>query len=204
MDRLLPFKQENPYDILNGFALEDAYVNNATTGNGFGDAGVLATVASANLSLAPISFSADSYLGNVNYNGVGYNQRPSVTKKIKPAASGDIPLGFTTMQTALYDENGEYLSRYPQKALENNSVLKGQAVPLLTKGILTFSKYAIDGTLTVGQGIKPSTVSGKVTGCTPSDSQRFGVVIGTGSRGVGTTYADGFSGVYAQVKFDCR
>jgi hypothetical protein len=203
--RLLPFKQENPYDIVVGFALEDAYVNTSTSGAGFGDEGVLATIASANLDLDPVSFSSDSYLGKTNYNGVGWNQRPSVTRKIKPAVSGDIPLGFILKETALYDENGEYISRYPQKALECNVAVKGQDVPVLTKGILTLSVSAIDGTLTVGNGIKPSTVSGKVTGCTASDSQRFGVVIGTGSRDNSLgTYADGWSGQYAQVKFDCK
>lgn len=203
--RLLPYKIENPYDVIVGYALDDDYVNNNTSGTGFGDEGVLVTVSAANLDLDPISFSSDSYLGKTNYNGVGWNQRPSITRKIKPAVSGDIPLGFALKETALYDENGQYLSRYPQKALECNVAIKGQDVPVLSKGQLTLSVYAIDGTLTVGSGIKPSTVSGKVTGCLPSDTQRFGVVLGTGSRDNSLgTYTDGWSGQYAQVKFDCK
>jgi hypothetical protein len=203
--RLLPYKVENPYDVVVGFALEDAYINNTPADNGFGDEGVLVTVSSANLDAAPVSFSSDSYLGKTDYNGVGWNQRPSVTRKIKPAVSGDIPLGFALKETALYDENGQYLSRYSQKALECNVAIKGQDIPVLTKGQLTLSVYAIDGTLTVGQGIKPSTVSGKVTGCAASDTQRFGLVLGTGSRDNSLgTYADGWSGQYAQVKFDCK
>jgi len=203
--RLLPYQKENPYDIVVGYALDDSFVNNNPSVTGFGDEGVLVTVSAANLDLDPVSFSADSYLGKTSYNGVGWNQRPSLTRKIKPAVSGDIPLGFTKMETALYDENGEYLSRYKQKALECNIAIKGHDVPVLTKGELHLSPLAIDGTLTVGQGIKPSTTSGKVTGCTASDSQRFGMVLGTGSRDNSLgTYLDGWSGVNAIVKFDCK
>jgi hypothetical protein len=204
--RLLPYQKENPYDIIVGYALDDSFINNNPSVTGFGDEGVLVTVSAANLDLDPVSFSADSYLGKTSYNGVGWNQRPSLTRKIKPAVSGDIPLGFTKMETALYDENGEYFSRYKQKAIECNVAIKGQDVPILTKGELDLSVLAIDGTLTVGQGIKPSTTSGKVTGCTFSDNQRFGVVLGTGSRGTSNrgTYADGWSGFHAIVKFDCK
>lgn len=202
--RLLPYRVVNPYDVINGFALDDTYVNNSTSGTGFGDEGVLVTVSAANLTLDPVSFSSDSYLGKTNYNAVGWNQRPSTTRKVKPAASGDLPIGVTLLETALYDENGQYLSRYAQKADENSALLKGQAVPILAKGELTLAPGAIDGTLTPGLGIKPSTTSGKFTGCAAGDTQRFGIVLGTGFRGNRGTYADGFSGTYAHVKFDCK
>lgn len=202
--RLLPYRVINPYDVVNGFALDDTYVNNSTSGTGFGDEGVLVAISAANLSLDPVSFSTDSYLGKTNYNAVGWNQRPSTTRKVAPAASGTLPLGVTLLETALYDENGQYLSRYAQKADENSALLKGQAVPILTRGELFLGPAAIDGTLTPGLGIKPSTTSGKFTGCAATDSQRFGQVMGTGFRGNRGTFADGYSGVYAHIKFDCK
>ncbi len=202
--RLLPFRVTDPHDIIDGFALDDAYVNNSTSGTGFGDEGVLVTVSASNLTLDPVSFSTDSYMGKTNYNAVGWNQRPSLTRRVKPAASGDLPLGVTLLQTALYDENGQYLSRYAQKADENSVALKGHSIPILSRGQITLSPNAIDGTLTPGLGIKPSTTSGKFTGCAATDTQRFGQVLGTGSRGTRGTYADGYSGTYAVVKFDCK
>jgi hypothetical protein len=198
--RLLPYRSYSPYDILNSFALDDQYVNNSTSGTGFGDEGVFVTVSAANLSLEPITYSTDSYLGKTNFNALGFNQRPSVTRKIRPAASGDSTIGLTLRETALYDENGENLARYPLKAEEYSIVLKGQAVPVVSRGEFFFGPAMVDGTLTINQGFKLSTTSGKVTGCTATDSARLGLVLGTGSRGTRGTYADGYSGVYNYVK----
>jgi len=202
--RLLPYRVINPYDVINGFALADAYVNNSNSGTGFGDEGVLVKISAGDLTLDPVTYSSDSYLGKTDFNAVGWNQRPSVTRKVAPAASGDLPIGVTLFETALYDENGQHLGRYMQKVDENSLLLKGQAVPILTRGEITLAPAAIDGTLTVGQGIKPSTTSGKFTGCAATDAQRFGQVLGTGTRGTRGTYTDGYSGVYAHVKFDCK
>lgn len=199
MKRLFPDRNINPYNVINQFALADTYVNNSTSGTGFGDEGVFVTVSAGDLNLDPISFSSDSYLGKTDYNAVGWNQRSSVSLKCKPAVSGDICLGVTLYETALYDENGEYLSRNPQKATEQGVVLKGKAVPVATRGIIHLSKFAVDGTLVPGSGFKLSTVSGKVTGCLPSDSARIGSVLGSGTRGTRGTYVDAYSGVHYQV-----
>ena len=200
MKRLFPDRNINPYDEINQYALADAYVNNSTSGTGFGDEGVFVTVSAGDLNLDPISFSTDSYQGKTDYNAVGWNQRSSVSLKCRPAASGDACLGVTLFETALYDENGEYLSRYPQKALEQGVVLKGKAVPIATRGVIHLSKFAVDGTLTPGAGFKLSTTSGKVTGCTVADTTRIGLVLGSGTRGTRGTYTDAYSGVHYQVK----
>lgn len=200
MKRLFPDRTINPYDEINQYALADTYVNQSTSGTGFGDEGVFVTVQAGDLNLDPTTFGADSYLGKTDYNAVGFNQRSSVSLKCRPAASGDACLGVTLWETALYDENGEYLSRYPQKALEQGVVLKGKAVPVLTRGVIHLSKFAVDGTLTPGLGFKLSTVSGKVTGCTVADSARIGLVLASGTRGTRGTYVDAYSGVHYQVK----
>ncbi len=202
--RLLPYRSINPYDVYGEFALDDVYVNNSFTGTGFGDEGVVVTISASNLTLDPVSFATDSYLGKTNFNAVGWNQRPSLTRRVKPAASGDLPLGVTLLETALYDENGQYLSRYAQKVVENSVALKGHSIPIANRGQLMLAPAAIDGILTPGQGIKPSTTSGKFTGCTATDSQCFGQVLGTGFRGNRGTYADGYSGTYAHIKFGCK
>ena len=200
MKRLYPYRNYDQKDIINCYALDDIYINNATTGTGFGDEGVFVTVSAGNLDLDPIGFSSDSYLGKTDFPFVGYNQRPSLTAKVRPAASGDIrALGVTLKETALYDENGEYLSRHATKRHENDVCLKGTAVPIVTRGELMVSYRAVDGTLTVGNGFKLSATSGKITGCTNSDTAYLGPVLGSGSRGVGGTLPDSQSGVYYKI-----
>lgn len=196
--RTLPFRQYDENDVINMFALNSAYVNESTTTSSFGDAGVFVTVDSANFNLDPVSYATDSYLGKTDYPFVGANQYPSVTLKVKPAASGDALLGMTLRQTAKFDENGEKLLYYPQKAEELMCVLPGQAVPVATRGVFTVSSTAYNGSLTIGGGVKLSTVSGNLTGCTVADAARVGLVIGTGSRTSGTV-TDQFAGNYAVI-----
>ena len=68
---------------------------------------------------------------------VGRDQYPRVTTEIGAAHSGDAAIGVTLYQTAKEDENGQKLLYYPQKQLETQSVLPGQSVPVLKRGIIT-------------------------------------------------------------------
>lgn len=196
--RILPFRQYDDNDVINMFALESQYVNEATTESSLGDAGVFVTTSVGDFNADPVTYATDSYLGKTDYPFVGANQYPSVSLKIKPAVSGNPLLGITLRQTAKADENGEKLLYYPQKAEELQCVLPGQAVPVATRGVFTFASGAFNGTLAVGTGVKLSTVSGAVTGCLISDPTRVGLVIGTGSRKSGTT-PDQFDGSYAVI-----
>jgi hypothetical protein len=199
--RLLPFRQYDDHDVVNMYALVDAAVNENVTGVGTGDAGVFVKVSAGNFDLDPVSYGSDSYLGKTDYPFVGVNQYPKVNLKVTPAASGDLTncLGITLRQTAKFDENGEKLLYYRQKAEELMCVLPGQAVPVATRGIFTLSKDAIDGNLTVGSGFKLSANGGKITGCAHNDDGKLGLVLGTGSRSNLTSNADQFSGVFAVV-----
>jgi hypothetical protein len=125
---------------------------------------------------------------------------PSNPRRIAPAASGDTInfLGITLEQTAKYDENGEKLLSNSVKRAENTVVMPGESVKVLRRGILQLSKYCIDGTLTLGGGIKLSANSGKVTGCTLADTARIGFVLMTGQR---TQAGDLYSGFNALVEF---
>lgn len=200
--RLLPFRQYNEHDVINMFALEDASVNENITGYGSGDAGVFVKVSAGNLDLDPVTYGSNSYLGKTDYPYVGSNQYPSVSLKVAPAASGDLkPLGITLFETAKYDENGEKLLYYKQKAMDYQALLPGQAVPVATRGVFTVSSRAYDGTLTVGAGFKLSANAGKITGSALTDSAVIGSVLATGSRGSnGAPLADVFSGNYAIIK----
>jgi hypothetical protein len=182
------------------YALADAAVNENVTGVGSGDAGVFVKVSAGNFDLDPVSYATDSYLGKTDYPFVGANQYPSVNLKVTPAASGDLTncLGLTLRQTAKFDENGEKLLYYRQKAEELMCVLPGQAVPVATRGIFSLGANALDGTLTVGNAFKLSANAGKVTGCAHTDSGKLGTVLGTGSRTSQST-TDQFAGNFAVV-----
>lgn len=200
--RLLPFRQYDDNDVVNMYALADAAVNDNVTGVGSGDAGVFVKVTAGNFDLDPVSYASDSYLGKTDYPHIGANSYPKVNLKVEPAASGDSALGLTLRQTAKFDENGEKLLYYRQKAEELMCVLPGQAVPVATRGVFTLGPTAIDGTLTVGSGFKLSTNAGKVTGCANDDVAKIGIILGTGSRSPLTSTAnlnDQFSGVFAVV-----
>lgn len=198
--RLLPFRQYDDNDVINMYALADAAVNDNVTGVGSGDAGVFVKVSAGNFDLDPVSYATNSYLGKTDYPFVGANSYPSVNIKVTPAASGDTTncLGITLRQTAKFDENGEKLLYYRQKAEELMCVLPGQAVPVATRGMFSVGAIAIDGTLTVGSGFKLSANAGKVTGCAHSDAGKLGLVLGTGSRTSQST-TDQFAGNFAVI-----
>jgi hypothetical protein len=205
--RTLPFRQYNETDVINMFALGTGFINESVVDSGQGDAGVFVTVESGDLNTETIVYdnAYASYLGKTNYPHVGVNQYPRVSLSLKPATSGDNLLGLTLRQTAKFDENGEKLLYYPQKAEELMCMLPGQAVPVATRGVFALAASAFAGAVpAVGSGFKlPSGVSGKVTGCANSDAQKVGSVLATGSRTASVSTAnlsDPLTGNYAIVR----
>ena len=201
--RILPFRQYAEEDVVNLYAT--AAANNAVTDSGDGDAGVFVTVDAGDLSLDPIQYENNSYLGKTDYPFIGRDQYPVVPLKVKAANTTSACLGLTLLQTANYDENGEKLLYYPQKQLETQSVLTGQAVPILTKGIVTLaaSTNRAGALATVGPItdfapgnwlVISSATDGKISGVAQNDAawtvvsgvlgnrQKVGQVLGTGIR----------------------
>jgi len=152
--RLLPFRQYAEQDVINMFALQSSDINQITTGAGSGDAGVWVKVTQGGLNDGPTTYDNQygSYLGMdpsaVPY--VGRDQYPRVTTEVGVAHSGDAAIGVTLYQTAKEDENGQKLLYYPQKKLETQSVLPGESVPVLKRGIIT---------VPVGTLAQPATVN---------------------------------------------
>jgi hypothetical protein len=208
--RILPFRQYSDHNVVNMYAVIGSDVLDATTDAGAGDAGVFVKVSDGNFDSDPITYQTNSYLGKNDYPFLGgTNMYPQVNLKITGAISGEIPLGLTLYQTAKNDENGEKLLYNPTKQTELQALLPGQAVPVLTKGIVTLSAEAFDGALSsygVGSGVKTSLITaGKITGSSRVGGRHvFGHVIGTGVRNnVGIT-TDQFSGEYIVISFDCN
>lgn len=205
--KILPFRQYSDHDVVNLYRVADGMVLDSTTGAGSGDAGTFVKVSAGDFSADPVSYGTDSYLGKTDYAFVGRNQYPKVSLQVEPAGAGDVPLGITLLQTAKNDENGEKLLYNPQKAVELQAALPGQAVPIATKGVFTIASAAfqgdLGGDLSIGSGLKAST-GGTVTGCAPTDSSCFATIIGTGSRDQANSngITDQFSGEYLVFKFN--
>ena len=221
--RLLPFRQYSEHEVVNLFSSLAA--NDKLSDSGNGDAGVFVKVTNGNAN-DPTEYITSSYLGKTDYPFVGRDQYPQVPLKVDAGASGDMILGVTLNQTALHDENGEKLLYYPQKALENQAVLSGQAVPVLTRGILTLdvptafnqtSDAVVGNALTVsgdGKLCSMQALHDSVQGVVFTGVQALGRVIATGTRVNRGIATDQFAGAsigtgenageaYAIVQFDC-
>jgi len=221
--RLLPFRQYAEEDVVNLFASTAA--NDKLSDSGDADAGVFVKVSAGDFGADPVGYENNSYLGKTDYPFIGRNQYPVVPLKFEAASAGDPVLGVTLLQTAMFDENGEKLLYYPQKKLENQSVLTGEAVPVLGKGIVTLdAASAIDGSLPApGNYVKIGSTAGKITdggvnlptGAAVETSTVIGQVLATGqrvNRGVSDdqfagasvgTGAAGANGTYAVVRINC-
>ena len=213
--RLYPFRQYSEFDVVNLFASDTADSTPSTNGNG--SAGVFVKVSAGNLDLDPITYAANSYLGNTDYPFLGAAQYPSVPLTFT-AATNDAPvLGITLNQTLAFDENGEKLLYNPVKRQELQAVLSGQAVPVATRGIFTLNDTAVDwvdANMVVNSHLLISANAGKVTGLAPTTSgpltgqySIIGKVLATGSRSSQNGKSDYFAGTttgkYVIVQIDC-
>ena len=72
MKRLLPGRQYDEQDVINGFALLESEINPATTDTGLGDEGVFVKVNVNDLD-ADVTYENDSLLGKSDYPHV-FNQ----------------------------------------------------------------------------------------------------------------------------------
>lgn len=186
MAKLLPFRQINDNDIINQFSLV-----------GTGEAGLLVSVTNGN-------FDDGHNWDFTNFPGAQFNRVSSyiykTTTTVSQSTSGQTKysvLGFTLFNVAEFDENGEKYRYYKQKATENNVILSGKTVPVLTKGLLTLASGAYNGTPAIGSVIIPSdsvagTVDVKAYSAVANKDQILGKVIGTGFR----------QGGYAMVLFN--
>ena len=214
-NRLLPFRQYNEHDVVNLFSLDTSsytFTNMTHAGNGGWDAGVIVKVSNGDATQAPVEVtgaanSLQSYLGKTDYPHVGGNFYPEVPLKVDVADGADIPLGISLRQTIAFDENGEKLLYYKQKLLELQGVLPGEAVPVLTKGIITVGASAVVGTPTPGGKVYvgAGANAGKFT--TNNSNSEVGTCLAVGDRSDVKTNddyfaGDGSTGAYYIIKID--
>jgi hypothetical protein len=208
--RLYPFRQYSDHDVINMFANQIVDDNPSTDGDG--SAGVLVKVLSGNLKKDTIDFMASSsYLGKTDYPFLGADKYPTVPLRCIAATTGAPVLGVTLNQTIANDENGEKLIYNPIKRDELQAVLSGQAVPVATRGLFTFSNsaYTEGATFIPGALAVVSATAGTMDGVSADlvNLQRVvGHVIATGDRTSQNGQSDEFAGTgtvnYAMVHID--
>jgi hypothetical protein len=175
--RIEPFRDYSEHEVVNLFSLAVAADQDLSAWKAglsdVNDAGVV-VAASAGAKLpgelpSPDALITDGttslrkYLGASGQPHVGYNAYPIVEMTVEAASAN--PIGLTLRQTLAYDENDENLLRYPLKADELQAVLPGQAVPILTRGLVLLNSSAFDGgPPTVGQGLTIGDTDGTLKG----------------------------------------
>lgn len=111
--------------------------------------------------------------------GVAYgntvSQRWGVPQTVQTAVSGDLSvLGMMLYDTREVDENNEFLLYHPYKAAEIQTVLSGQAVPILPRGIVMYS--GILGSPADGASVYIA--AGGVPSATGLAAEKIGKVLG--------------------------
>ena len=132
---LRPLRDYDEHDVINLFALNEAAGVGVTKGHLVSiDATVGWLNASGSANTHPEMLGA---VGAIYSNTV--SERYGVPYRVGIAASGDTVLGMTLYDVKETDENGEKLIFNPRKAAEMEVALSGQAVPILTRGIVLYS-----------------------------------------------------------------
>lgn len=212
-NRLLPFRQYNEHDVVNLFSLDTSALTLADmthASNGAWDAGVIVKVTNGDMTQEPIANGTaqlQSYLGKTDYPHVGGNSYPEVPLKVSVAAGTDTPLGVTLRQTIAFDENGEKFLYYKQKLLELYGVLPGEAVPVLTKGIVTVGAASVIVGAEPTFGAKVALGAGGKFRADNATNTIVGTCLAIGDRDdVGTNpdyfAGDGSTGAYYVIKLD--
>ena len=113
---------------------------------------------------------------------------------MEPCASGTQPLGLTLFDVAEVDENGEKLIYNPRKATEMQAVVSGQAVPVLTKGIVLYSGNLTSGganSVTAGSPIYADALNGGALSASATESTGSAAQVQVGTA-LGSVDEDGF------------
>ena len=142
---LKPFRQHAETDVINLFTLQDddgdivASYSDLKADGAKMTKGILVSVTGNGWKNSddPVGKTGIGNPGASYDNTVSF--RYGATAAVEPYKAGEEPIGITLFDVAEVDENGEKLIYNPRKAAEMQAVVSGQAVPVLTKGIILYS-----------------------------------------------------------------
>jgi len=143
MALLKPFRQYSENDVVNLFAFDGS---DATRG-------AIVKLSTSATKDWHVDWEFDTVSINNNYPNTT-SDRYSVTARVELCNSGDAAFGMLMHDVKEYDENGEKLIWHPRKAHEMQVSLSGQAVPVLTRGIVLVNGIDVTNEPTVVGGIK--------------------------------------------------
>jgi hypothetical protein len=169
--KLLPFRQIHENDVVNLFAYDGS---SATRG-------LIVKLDSAKGWLPGDDFGTSAVSSTTYGNTV--TDRYSVNARVDTCTSGDVAFGMLMYDVAETDENGEKLIFHPRKAHEMQVSVSGQAVPILTKGIVLVNMPDADrNTVTLAAGVEAYAGDGGAiiahNGAPPVDLLRIGTFLG--------------------------
>jgi hypothetical protein len=137
MATLRPFRQYDEHDVINMFAYDTSVAASAldTKGNAHVLAGKLVKVKGDGWKNDADDLWTTEVAGGIAYNNT-LAHRYNLVAQVEPADADDTNiLGMLLHDVREADENGELLKYNPRKADEMQCVIKGQAVPLVSKGL---------------------------------------------------------------------
>lgn len=174
MATLRPFRDYSEHDVVNLFAFDYTVEGEATRGalvkikDGW-------TAHSADVD----AFGSTPDMNSWSLNNV-VNLRYGLTALVDYADSGDTPLGMILYDVKETDENGEKLIYNPRKAAEMQVAVSGQAVPVLTKGLVMVN--GVDGTPAAG-GLAWSADDGQISATSGGAKKQIGMFMGVKGTG---------------------
>jgi hypothetical protein len=136
---LRPFRDYDEHDVINLFTYSGASTSLPL------NKGMVVKVVNPGFSTLGDAGNPIENLGSLSSTAFpnSVSSRFGVKARVTAAASGDRQtIGLTLMDMRETDENGEKLIFNPRKAAEMGVIVSGQAVPILTKGVVTYSGTA--------------------------------------------------------------
>ena len=182
---LKPFRQHAETDVINLFTLQDddgdivaSYADLKADGAKMSK-GILVSVKGNGWKNSddPVGKTGIGNPGASYDNTVSF--RYGATAAVEPYKAGEEPIGITLFDVAEVDENGEKLIYNPRKAAEMQAVVSGQAVPILTKGIILYSGLMSADAPAAGDPVYAhKTQGGQLSKSLQTDAPQVGVALG--------------------------
>lgn len=182
---LKPFRQHAETDVINLFTLQDddgdivASYSDLKADGAKMTKGILVSVKGNGWKNSddPVGKTGIGNPGASYDNTVSF--RYGATAAVEPYKAGEEPIGITLFDVAEVDENGEKLIYNPRKAAEMQAVVSGQAVPILTKGIILYSGLMSADAPAAGDPVYAhKTQGGQLSKSLQTNAPQVGVALG--------------------------
>jgi hypothetical protein len=176
MAKLRPFRDYSEHDVINLFAYNGTSLTR----------GAIVKLDSTTGWKADQNFSTESMIANLGISNA-VSERHALASRVALSDSGDATvLGMALYDVAEVDENGEKLIFNPRKAHEMQTVVSGQAVPVVTDGMFLVNGVT-NPTLALA-GVKAYSLDDGAIGALPVGEEGTAVSIG---KFLGGTAANG-------------